>query len=70
MNDLLSFDGWDEGDVGQIQLYDVVFSRDFGVFKKDEKVKTLTVDHNAGTMQSFDDEGNMLKTQDFALTPK
>lgn len=51
-------------------LGDVTFLKDFGVFKKDQKVKALEVRWDTGEMKGQDEDGNDLdNSQKFTLTP-
>jgi hypothetical protein len=59
---------WDEINITSFLFYDVIFTDDFGVFNKDEKVKSLVLDIIECTVTSINDLGEsqeILKKQKF-----
>lgn len=50
----ISYEGWDEagGDYGDIQLYKVEFTEDFGPWKKGEKEEYLVILQLKGAVES------------------
>jgi len=59
---------WDELDVTSFIFHDTIFMEDFGVFSKDEVVKTLVLDLIKCTVTSINDFGEtieVLKEQKF-----
>jgi hypothetical protein len=66
----LTYGGWDmAGDYGEVQLYDVEFTDDFGPFKKGEKVENLLVSQSQGIIADYDDGGERLRTVNIKYVP-
>lgn len=52
-----TWDEWDQNDVLALQLYNVTFTEDFGVFKKGEVIKCLSVNYGTGIIEDFNEDG-------------
>lgn len=62
--------GWDEQDQLIHSYYNVEFTEDFGVFKKDEKFSCITVDYSLGKIEVYNDEGTeIIKKQIYKAIP-
>jgi hypothetical protein len=61
--------GWDGIDILLNYYYDVTFTEDFGTFKKGDVFESIMVDYQNGFIESYDKEGNVLKTQKIKWFP-
>ncbi len=64
-HDIFKWEGWDQLSEECFVFYDVVFLKDFGIFKKDEKYKDVYMSYQEGYIESADDK----KLQKFELVP-
>ena len=49
--------------------YNVEFTKDFGVFKKGEILKSIVINFHKGTLASYDENQNLVKEQKFDAVP-
>lgn len=63
-------EGWDEQDLLCLSFYGVEFTEDFGVFKKGETFKSVSVNYGEGFIEAYSEDGTeVVKRQDFKGTP-
>jgi hypothetical protein len=67
---LLSASGWDEIDFCINLYYDVIFQRDFGLFKEGEEYDSVTVDYVQQKILTYNAEGKVIQQVSFTLEPK
>lgn len=60
-----SWEEWYPQDTCVNTYNNVVFTDDFGVFKKDEKIKCLTVDYGKGFIESYNEDGSEVDKKQF-----
>lgn len=60
--------GWDEIDVNSYCFYDVTFTEDFGLFKKDENYTDIMVDNQNGILEAYKN-GEVVVSQKFKCIP-
>lgn len=51
VDNLITYEGWDEMDTGVFQFYQVHFIADFGPFRVNEEFEFLVVDFHKGLME-------------------
>lgn len=62
----ITWNNWDEYDVLIFQYYDVTFIEDFGMFKKGDFAKFLSVNYEKGIIEEYNEDGTkVMKTQLF-----
>lgn len=66
---IFSWKGWDQSDATSFLYYDVEFKRDFGSFKKGDKVKCLSLDLEESLLTEFDEDGGILRSVRVELRP-
>lgn len=64
----MAWEGWD-GDDDCKTFYNAKFLEDFGIFKKDEIVPTLTVDWQEAELRQYNDEGNVIRFMKWKVVP-
>lgn len=63
-------EGWDAQDTLCLSFYGVEFTNDFGVFKKGEKYKSISVSYGEGFVEAYNEEGTeVVKFQSFKSVP-
>ena len=62
----LNWTAWDKQDELVNTYYDVTFTDDYGVFKKDEKFSSVTIDYAKGFIKAYSSDGlTVEKIQNF-----
>lgn len=61
--------GWDDQDTLVHSYYQVEFIEDFGSFKKSDKFSCITVDYGKGFVEAYNDEGEIVKKQNYKAIP-
>lgn len=56
----VTFDGHNQCSDWTLALYNVIFTEDFGPFKKDQAVRCLDVNYENGTVQMYDESGETI----------
>lgn len=65
-----SWEGFDEQDMMHFSFYDVIFSEDFGILKKDLLYACVDVDYDGGLITIHDSNtGDIIGSQSFKCTP-
>lgn len=61
---------WDPaGEYGDTQFYNVVFTENFGSFKKNQKVPVLLLSMSRGIICDFDEDGNKQNIVEIKFVP-
>jgi len=61
LSEIFDFDNWDQSDTMCFVFNDCTFKKMFGLFRKDEKVKYLTVNFSKGILEETNDKGVVLR---------
>lgn len=65
----IKWKSWDEFDILANFYFGVTFTDDFGSFKKGEVFESIMVDLQKGVIESYDKEGNVLRSQKMKCVP-